>query len=493
MENENNQSSLRIIPWEEPSDPGMDKYFDATISALSRFNEPLFFVIQSEDDAISGLQLMLKKGERCFEFVTESLNPQSNSTEHRHIWKKPIVLSGSIGTFSLPNGFGEFGFDLTSPKPHAKGIIWDWECIDKKNAHFFRYIVEHKDYMQNKAYDYLEIAASNPKKWVFPNLHIVNCNGKTYHFYECQVGNVFYHFIDSVEKVSFEEFEKSVNCIHLSFGFIGGFVPRDERFIFQSSDIDFKKVNGFHYKRLSDTIKRGISIVNEQWMRRFHPNKELTFVIKMDVFSALVNHVYTNIQFRRAIQLIVDANPLPMNIKASTYYVALETIRNILVTNTPSLKPIKTNQFSLTLSEALKTVVMNLPDDEFNDRDTILERIRNINQPLNKKGFIQLFEHFNFQLNSSDLEALRMRNDLLHGRLPYEKSNGTKDDDNESEFEASKIDSEELVFFTFKVRFLISVLVMKYSGFSGYLLHLPRLVKYAGRHKDNQEPKIRCV
>lgn len=493
MENENNQSSLRIIPWEELSDPGMDKYFDASINALSQFNEQLFFVIQSEHDAINGLQVMLQRGERCFEFVTESLHPKSNSIENRHVWKKSIVISGSIGTFRLPNGFGEFGFDLTPPKPHAKGVIWDLECIDKKNTHFFRYMVEHKDYMQNRANNYLEIAAFNPKKWVFPDLHIVTCNDIKYHFYECQVGNKFYHFIDAIEKVSLEEFEKAVNCVHLSFGFISGFIPRDERFIFQSSDIAFKRISGFHYKRLSDTIKRGISIVNESWMKQFHDNKELAFVINMRAFSNLVNHAYANIQFRRALQLVVDANPLPMNIRASTYYVALETIRNIIVSNTPSLKPIENKQFFQELRAALMEVVMNLPDDKFNDRETILERIRTINQPLNKKGFIQLFEHFNFKLNESDLEALEMRNDLLHGRLPYESSDNAKEPDTKENFEIGKIENEELIFFTFKVRFLISVLVMSYSDFSGYLLHLPRVVKYKGRHKDNQEPKMRFI
>lgn len=488
MESETKENPTGFKPWEKPSDPGMIKYFDATVWRLKQFDEHEFFVAQAESPAVNGLQIWAKKGNRCFEFFTQNIMPTSTAHEERQAYYKPIMLSSRLGKFTCPNGFGEFGFDLTPPNFHLSGDIREIECMSARKS-YFRYVVEHKDSLQQRTPTYLDTENFSTEKWVFPDLHAFKCNGIPYHFYEHQLENKIYHFIDSMEPVTREEFEKVVDCTNVSLGFIAGFVPLDERFIFQSPDVEFKTIDGFSYKRLPNTIKRGLSIVDKHWMLQFSKEQNVTgnFTISMDVFSNLVNHSYQNQRFKRTLQLITDANPLAMNIKASTYYVALETLRTIIVTDTPTIKPIKEDNIRDEIREKLKKVLAEFDDNVFNDKQSLLTKIDNINSPLNKSGFIKLFEQYGFELTQSDEVALEMRNKLLHGDLPYEDSEKIKDS------ESGVLENEELTFFTFKIRFLISVLVMKYSGYSGYLLNLSSMVKFNGRHKDNQEPRMRLV
>lgn len=460
----------------------MTKYFYTTKQVLNQFEEQEFFVARSESPAIDYLQLWIKKGNRCFEFKSENIMPKSMDPQQLRAFSEPIKLSGRLGVFNCPHGFAEYSFDLTPPDQHLKGEIRHLESgISDKKA-YFRYVVEHKDFLQQRSNAYLHSELFGAEQLGSLALHVLTCNMVTYHFYEYQLDGKICHIIDSLEPVTINEFENAVDCINLSFGFISGFIPLDERFIFQSPDIDFKRIVAFSYKRLSDTIKRGLSILDKHRLSRFTQNNEGIFTVDMMVFSNLVNHCFKNVRFRRALQLITDANSYPMNIRASIFYVALETIRTIIITETPSLKPIKDKKVAQKLISELTEIVLARSIHDFNDKTAVLKRIEYLNQPQNKRGFIQLFEHFEVELTSSDEEALSMRDKLLHGELPYEAIQ-----------QEGVIENEELIFFTLKIRFLIAILVMKYSGFKGLLLNLSQLVTYQGRRKNDAEQRVRLI
>ena len=86
----------------------------------------------------------------------------------------------------------------------------------------------------------------------------------------------------------------------------------------------------------------------------------------------------------------------------------------------------------------------------------VLIKLDNLNTTANAAGFASCFIQLGVQLNERDAKVLNNRNDFLHGRIPFE--NEFKDERN-----------HELQHIVYRYHFLLSVLILKFCGYSGYI------------------------
>ena len=84
------------------------------------------------------------------------------------------------------------------------------------------------------------------------------------------------------------------------------------------------------------------------------------------------------------------------------------------------------------------------------------------------------------ELTGNDEEALLKRNDFLHGRIPFEDEDESKKD-------------QELRYITYKLHFLVSILILKYAGFEGFVKNNPRFSALTIGNKLINEPFFRLI
>jgi hypothetical protein len=202
--------------------------------------------------------------------------------------------------------------------------------------------------------------------------------------------------------------------------------------------------------------------------------------ISKEVFSNMTTKARNDNRFLRALKIITEGNEYPLEIRASAYSVALETIKNIIIEeNEEKINPFKEKAFARITIKQLQAIINPLDEIHFNNKGAILNKLEQLNQVTNTDSFKIAFSICNFVLTESDEEALVKRNDFLHGRIPFE---------DETETWLNK----ELKFITYKLHFLVTALIMKYCGFNGLLKNNPKFFSvFAENNKVIDEPLFR--
>jgi hypothetical protein len=203
--------------------------------------------------------------------------------------------------------------------------------------------------------------------------------------------------------------------------------------------------------------------------------------IKPIIFSNLVTKAIQEEGLFRAMKIIAEANNFPSEIRASAYSVALETIRNLIIEdNKEKVAPIKNHAVAKELKRKFKELVDGLDETDFSNREALYKRINDFNQLPNKDSFKAAFELVGLVLTEEDLKCIESRNAFLHGRMPIEQLENAE---------------SEIKYFTQKLHFLASALILKYCGYSGWMLNSHKYLELFDSNytKRVDEPTFRKI
>lgn len=145
----------------------------------------------------------------------------------------------------------------------------------------------------------------------------------------------------------------------------------------------------------------------------------------------------------------------PVEIEAASIFVALETIKQIIIEeNIEKISPFANESFATTTINNFKNIILTAPDEEFNDKNSVLRKLDNLRVVGNNDSFKLAFKLVGFNLTKEDEKCISMRNRFLHGNIPFE---------NEPEQQKKK----ELLNITLAAHLLTCSLILKYAGYKG--------------------------
>ncbi|WP_281309960.1 hypothetical protein [Flavobacterium flavigenum] len=465
------------------------KFLKETFDYLTNLGTPKTFKSSSSFPPIDKIDLIIEKGERCFKFKAPSLNLVDNISEYQrdsYGFGKSFSVQNDKFNWTNPNGVATLSM-LMNEDLESEGEIWHIESsFNVSEKKHFRLVIPKKNNPLKDHHEFIESESFNVEDALkFAGLSEFECNQTLFHLFDYnndQNDDDYFLFIDSMNSMEYHEFEKSIGAISYSLGMITGEVLRNEMFILQSPDNDFKSISGFQYRRLEDSISSGMEIVSPHLPWEITRSNSQGGHVNLEVFSNIVNKARQDKRFLRALKIISEANEYPLEIRASAYSVALETVKNIVVEeNSEKINPFKDKKIAGKVIKSLKEIVIPLEDSLFNNKATVINKLEQINQVTNKDSFKIAFDLCGFILTDIDEMALLKRNDFLHGRIPFENEEEAKQ-------------NQELKFITYKLHFLVTSLIMKYSKFSGLLKNNPKFFSvFANDNKVIDEPLFRKV
>ncbi len=180
----------------------------------------------------------------------------------------------------------------------------------------------------------------------------------------------------------------------------------------------------------------------------------------------MCNTINENNELSRILFLIVEGHSLSTELQAAVYSIALEAITNIISEeNETKFLPIPDKKVAKKIIEEFKELLIKHSKEISEDGlETINRKLSVINSQTNKQKLLKPFELLSITLNEKEIEAINKRNDFLHGRLPL--SLGNEDD----KFILQQI--------SFTILYCVTSLILKYVGYSGYVMYYPTLNEF---------------
>lgn len=442
------------------------KFVNETFEYLDRIHASGVFKCKSNFPQINDAEFSLKKGNRCFTYdTTAKIIPGRaliNNGEAYGLFKE-FVLANETRTIKVAH-VSTASFILGNPIS-INGEIHELEesfLISKKK--YCRLLLPKENNLDKNHKAYIE-----SERFVTNNtVHLLGlmefmCADNLFHVFDYEKNGKAYLVIDSMSPIKYSSFETAIAAIVYSIGFITGHAPRNETHILQSDSNEFKKLTGFKYRRVEDSIWSNMEVVSPLLLSQAQKSKVMSGHVGLHSISQMATLAFLDKRFLRALKIICEGNTYPLEIRASCYSVALETIKNIILeSDGEKVNPFKDKTTAKATIKNLVKELNKVPDEKFNSKEAIVKKLEQLNQVTNKDSFKTAFKSFGIILTQSDEEALLLRNDFLHGRLPFE---------NESEY----MHKQELRYTTYKLHFLLSLLIMKGAEFSGYIINSPKL------------------
>jgi len=438
------------------------KVINPTLLCLANLTQSASFTINSVFPSINGVKCTVLKSDDEFIFETDNLNICKGFLDLK------VIQYGFSHEFQLKNDAFEFKIPQFSATITSQKIFQDY-ATSGRIPEFKNNFIENETFNRivftrefNPYHNYSEYLKTIKFKTENEDLYLkglskLNVNGLGIDIFEFENNKIQYLFIDCRTPIRFDFFEEYANAIAYSFGFLSGYLQRDEFFCFQSGKSDYSNIAGCCYKKLEPTIDSGMMLISPRDVKSINPQYGEAAKMKISIFSNLVTQAVKEKRMLRALRIISESNAYPLEIRASAYSVALETVRNIIAEeNIERMSPFKNKDLARELKKQFTATVADCSNDDFNNKQVVLKRINDLDQITNKDSLMLAFSLYGFNLTKEDINCIEKRNDFLHGRLPFE---------NETNSES------EIKYFTHKLHFLVSSLILKYCGYYGWVLN----------------------
>lgn len=315
----------------------------------------------------------------------------------------------------------------------------------------------------------------------------VTISGKDFHFYDIRNNGKDYLVIDTTDKLSLREFQIACNSILLSYAFLSGSYLTGEAYYCTFDSESFDVPIGILYHQLSDPmyglfgayttnpfIGQNTEAFKRNERREFDDPKLETYKSELnwfpaDVFSKMCDFAFSNDKVLRTLILLISQHNT-LEVKIPTQYIALETITAAFIKGNTELKPIEDTTLASELTKQLTDTlnafaIKHKLEDQHKDRLLPMRRkIETLNAPPNADKLSKLFEQVGYTLSKEEQKIIGMRNKFLHGSTI---SVGLEEDD-----------FKELFYLSLRLHFLLAVLLLKTSGFSGLIVNHAKLLEH---------------
>tara|TARA_Y100001933_G_scaffold262240_1_gene319072 strand:- start:978 stop:2405 length:1428 start_codon:yes stop_codon:yes gene_type:complete len=453
---------------------------------LKKLSNEINFKISSPYPFIHGITCSLKKADRCFNFNSEPIKsigppigPPARYQHKSYGFTEPFKVINNELEISIYKGVGSISMKF-GKESLTYGNINRLRTKDYETDSGI-----HRAIIPKPKYHELPIKYLNTEGFNIGNaLRVagyfqIKVNDKNYGIFDYKINKKESLIIECYDVDSSSNFDKESNAIIYCFALISGQLFRDEITTLKFEDSTFTKITGFDFKKLEES-KSGMQAIDSRLYSDFYNTKRTEGYFPVKVFQNLVNKSLNDLRLFRAVKIMSESADFPFEIRASTYSVALETIKNIIIEeNEEKINPFKKKKTASDVIKNLKKIISDIPESEFNNKKVVINKLEQINQIGNKDSFLMSFKVLKIKLNDDDKRCLNMRNDFLHGRIPY---------DNEDE-----IVSFELLHVVVKLHFLVCSLILKYTGYSGYLLNNIKYISHVHFKKTINESLFRKI
>lgn len=461
----------------------IEKRLSGTIKAIENFFSENFYEVRCSPVSIDkAVAKTIKKDEGLyFEFAKMPLIPQRDidlilksnefsfqfSNYKDKIFLNPIACSN----FKINVGF-------TDGYTKLNGYIKEFttESLHKLQNGFYRaVIVTEKDFYVSKYFACQSLLKVKGAVYMSGVLEI-QVNEMILHLfsYADETTKRKYFVIESQNVVDYTTFSSILDEIVLAITYLTGLFLGPEIYIIGSKEESFRENIILCLKRFFDDLMDGYSTVPNLYFQQDLKVPEIQF--QTEYLENLIGELCKSLVYKRTVLLLCQAHSEPHYVKSTLYSVALETITNIISeranykVNLISDKKIA-KRIRLRLKEVLKDFKEVLEHSAY---EKIKSSIDGLNSATNNQKLLVPFEYFKIKLPKKDIDAIKRRNDFLHGRIP------------------ESADQHYLPMVNYRLLFCINCLVLKLINFKGYITYYP--VIYQMNNKiDPEEYPIRKI
>lgn len=299
----------------------------------------------------------------------------------------------------------------------------------------------------------------------------VNFNNERFHLYKSINDDANYLVIESLNAISFEKFKKASDSVITAYALISGNLYLGEYF-YHVIEEDFNARQLIIYEKNEPAAITDITLLNhidfKNHLENTTSSKELhhhCVPMSTAVFSSICQTVHNNAIYARCCRFIIEGHQSKqVLLKGGIYSIGIETIAGILYEeNSERINPIEDKLLAKKIIGKVRATV-NEYDAFISDygKDILNAKINALNSPTNAKKLSKPFELFGIVLPEEDVSILNTRNKFLHGTSPL------------AEGEAP----EELQAIVNKLLFMLMILMLKYAGYYGHIIHYPDWIKY---------------
>lgn len=429
---------------------------DETFSFLKEIKKTNEGQIESHIPTINGLGIKFKKGDRCIKFSTEPMLSCDEPVKYQsstYGFQKPFKIISPRINCIVEHGVGEVSIKMGQGFA-SEGKLWEIESNYKTETGFFRAIFPIDGFTAIPLNYFLgrhfKVGSSLR---VAGYVDIKICENELA-FFDYRFEKDQFIFIDCKTCVDYTAFEKLIEVVIYSFALISGSLIRNEVTILKFRNLDFTNLLGFQFRKIEDSIISNVELINPKEHKRYLGLTQTNY-FPQELFSKLTEICFHNKPLLRAIRIITQSRGLAVEIEAASIFVALETIKQIIIEeNLEKTSPFINSSLATDTIEEFKNVILSIDINEFNDRDAVIGKLNALNRIGNNKSLKHAFKLVGFNLTKEDERCIAMRNRFLHGNVPFE---------NEPEQKKKK----ELLKISLQAHLLTCSLILKYIGYKG--------------------------
>lgn len=439
------------------------------------------FTAISTTPTLNSATVELAKVDNLFKFRCKDLisTPQEpvNYQRSGYGFTAQFVLKRKSESFVIPFGSSKMTMSLDDSEYFIKGEIRNLHSEGLKTRYLYQVaILQAKFHPTQRLSAFITSAGIKIDNYL---RYVGLIRSMFYDIFDFEIDNKTYIAIESRMVFNNEKFLEIVSAVRYSIAFVTGTLYQGETYYFASKDADFSLIEEFGYESNNKrTIKSYSTIVPDELIKGISMQKKYGDTkLPMIVFNEIVEKSISQPELLRCIRLISEAGDLPLELKTSIYSVAIETMRNIVQRKpTKNSTPFKDAKIAKNFILAVKEILDEIPLDSFNSKEAVVKKVENINQVGNTESYIEAFKALGISLTTDDIEALKMRNQFLHGRIPFD-------------FDYESAESE-LNFVSDKLFQLVSYLILKYCGFHGIVLSQANLRLLMNKEKPKGDKDI---
>ncbi len=458
------------------------KTVSSTIASLNNFFEGIYFSVKSENAVLDGCttKLIRQDNGMYFEFSKRQITSQEERQKLMDAKKAPIQFSNdNIEVYFSLNDCKKVDISLWTGAgfTSVSGVLkrFDTNKIIGHEKAFFRAVIPNSVNLSLSEFfetHNLQIGSSTYGSGVFSFEH----GSIQYHLYSYfdEKTKDKYFFIESASPCELAEFRSILDEIILALTYLTGVFIGSEIFIVSCAKNDFESNTLLGLSRFFDDLKNGFSALprlRDQWdVQRAMKNFEVRVVPRVH-FNALIKKLFESTIYKRSILLICQAHTEPDYVRSTIYAVALETIANLISEDIDEkIRPVE-KKLGRKIQKELKSKLDEYKEDIGETAMKIMSGvIERINSPTNSQKLLAPFEYYKIKLSPNDVEAIKNRNDFLHGRIPDLE------------------DTREFTIINDRLLYCINCLVLKYVGYSGYISYQATWTQIRFDKKPNEYP-----
>ena len=433
---------------------------DDTFEYINKLNEEKEGVLASAYPTINGVPIKIYRSGSSFRFYSQALSriePAIDASLYQsdlYGYTRKFFIVNNNELFSVEDGGSNtkiyFQRDL------AEGEIFNIHNREDDKKYYYRSIQTINSHSKVPA-DYIASRAIKTASFFQYNGYLeFFVNDIKMSFFSCKVKGERFLIIDSLSEIDYDQFDIITEIVLECFALISGNLYRNERVILGAEDCNFKKIISFSFFNIDKSIISNHELFNYlELCEVLNINK--TDKLLINVFENLVNIAFKDKRILRTIKLITQTYNTPIEARASSIFVALETVKNVILDqNEESVSLVKDTRIAKEMIERMKEIVYMVSINEFNNRDALLSKINSINKIGNNDGLRKIFDLYGIVLNKEDKDCIAARNRFLHGTVP-------------GKIENRKEHERYIALITLRTQFLVSVLLLKMSGYNGYV------------------------